>query len=56
MNRVITAEREQALFRERRVDDTAISLAERIVNTEIQNVYSTPKQQNISQSHNEKFR
>ena len=56
MNRVITAEREQALFRERRVDDTAISLAERIVNTEIQNVYSTPKQQNISRRHNEKFR
>ncbi|WP_456066441.1 hypothetical protein [Gemmiger sp.] len=56
MNRVITAEREQALFRERRVDDTAISLAEKIVDTEIENVYSTPKQQNISQSHNEKFR
>ena len=43
-------------YRERRVDDTAISLAEKIVDTEIENVYSTPKQQNISQSHNEKFR
>ena len=29
MNRVITAEREQALFRERRVDDPAISLAKK---------------------------
>lgn len=37
-------------------DDTAISLAEKIVDTEIENVYSTTKQQNISQSHNEKFR
>ena len=43
-------------YRERRVDDTAISLAEKIVDTEIENVYSTPKQQNISQCHNEKFR
>ena len=34
----------------------AISLAEKIVDTEIENVYSTPKQQNISQSHNGKFR
>ena len=42
-------------YRERRVDDTAISLAEKIVDTEIENVYSTPKQQNISQSYNEKF-
>ena len=30
-------------YRERRVDDTAISLAEKIVDTEIENVYSTPK-------------
>lgn len=43
-------------YRERRVDDTAISLAEKIVDTEIENVYSTPKQQNISHRHNEKFR
>ena len=31
-------------------------LQKKIVDTEIENVYSTPKQQNISQSHNEKFR
>ncbi len=37
-------------------NDTAISLAEKIVDTEIENVYSTPKQQNISHSYNEKFR
>ena len=30
-----------------RGDDTAISLAEKIVVTEIENVYSTPKQQNM---------
>ena len=53
---IIAAEREQTLYRERRVDDTAISLAEKIVDTEIENVYSTPKQQNVSQSYNEKFR
>lgn len=53
---IIAAEREQTLYRERRVDDTAISLAEKIVDTEIENVYSTPKQQNISHRHNEKFR
>ena len=53
---IIAIEREQTLYRESRVDDTAISLAEKIVDTEIENVYSTPKQQNISQSHNEKFR
>lgn len=47
-----------ALFKycERRVDDTAISLAEKIVDTEIENVYSTTKQENISHRHNEKFR
>ena len=53
---IIAIERERTLYRESRVDDTAISLAEKIVDTEIENVYSTPKQQNISQSHNEKFR
>ena len=53
---IIAAERKQTLYRERRVDDTAISLAEKIVDTEIENVYSTPKQQNVSQSYNEKFR
>ncbi|WP_455500982.1 MobQ family relaxase [Gemmiger sp.] len=53
---IIAAEREQMLFRESRVDDTAISLAEKIVDTEIENVYSTTKQQNISHRHNEKFR
>ena len=53
---IIAAEREQTLYRERRVDDTAISLEEKIVDTEIENVYSTPKQQNVSQSYNEKFR
>ena len=53
---IISAERKQTLYRERRVDDTAISLAEKIVDTEIENVYSTPKQQNVSQSYNEKFR
>ena len=53
---IIAAEREQTLYRKRRVDDTAISLAEKIVDTEIENVYSTPKQQNVSQSYNEKFR
>lgn len=53
---IIAAEREQTLYRERRVDDTAISLAEKIVDTEIGNVYSTSKQQNVSQSYNEKFR
>ena len=51
---IIAIERERTLYRESRVDDTAISLAEKIVDTEIENVYSTPKQQNISQSHNEK--
>ena len=39
---IIAAEREQTLYRERRVDDTAISLAEKIVDTEIENVYSPP--------------
>ena len=53
---IIAIERERTLYRESRVDDTATSLAEKIVDTEIENVYSTPKQQNISQSHNEKFR
>ena len=53
---IIAIERERTLYRESRVDDTAISLAEKIVDTEIENVYSIPKQQNISQSHNEKFR
>ena len=53
---IIAAEREQPLYRERRVDDTAISLAEKIVDTEIENVYSTTKQENISHRHNEKFR
>ena len=53
---IIAIERERTLYRESRVDDTAISLTEKIVDTEIENVYSTPKQQNISQSHNEKFR
>ena len=43
-------------YRERRVDDTAISLAEKIVDTEVENVYSTTKQENISHRHNEKFR
>lgn len=52
---IIAIERERTLYRESRVDDTAISLAEKIVDTEIENVYSTPKQQNISQSYNEKF-
>ena len=45
---IIAAERKQTLYRERRVDDTAISLAEKIVDTEIENVYSPPKQQNVS--------
>ena len=40
---IIAAEREQSLYRERRVDDTAISLAKKIVDTEIENVYSTTK-------------
>lgn len=53
---IIAIERERTLYRESRVDDTAISLTEKIVDTEIENVYSTSKQQNISQSHNEKFR
>ena len=53
---IIAIERERTLYRESRVDDTAISLAEKIVDTEIENVYSTPKQQNVSQSYNEKFR
>ena len=53
---IIAIERERTLYRESRVDDTAISLAEKIVDTEIENVYSTLKQQNISQSHNGKFR
>ena len=50
---IIAAERVQTLYRERRVDDTAILLAEKIVDTEIENVYSTPKQANISHRHNE---
>ena len=50
---IIAIERERTLYRESRVDDTAISLAEKIVDTEIENVYSTPKQQNISHRHNE---
>lgn len=50
---IIAAEQVQTLYRERRVDDTAISLAEKIVDTEIENVYSTPKQENISHRHNE---
>ena len=50
---IIAAEQVQTLYRERRVDDTAFSLAEKIVDTEIENVYSTPKQENISHSHNE---
>ena len=50
---IIAAERVQTLYRERLVDDTAISLAEKIVDTEIENVYSTPKQENISHRHNE---
>lgn len=53
---IIAIEQERTLYRESRVDDTAISLAEKIVDTEIENVYSTLKQQKISQSHNEKFR
>jgi ribosomal protein S7 len=53
---IIAIERERTLYRESRVDDTATSLAEKIVDTEIENVYSTLKQQNISQSHNGKFR
>ncbi|MEE0360425.1 MAG: hypothetical protein UDS56_12965 [Faecalibacterium prausnitzii] len=53
---IIAIERERTLYRESHVDDTATSLAEKIVDTEIENVYSTPKQQNISQSHNGKFR
>jgi len=53
---IIAIERERTLYRESHVDDTATSLAEKIVDTEIENVYSTPKQQNISQSHNEKLR
>ena len=56
LRQIIAAKQVQTLYRERHVDDTAISLAEKIVDTEIENVYSTPKQQNISQSHNEKFR
>ena len=40
---IIAIERERTLYRESRVDDTAISLAEKIVDTEIENVYSTPK-------------
>ena len=50
---IIAIERERTLYRESRVDDTAISLTEKIVDTEIENVYSTPKQQNISHRHNE---
>ena len=50
---IIAAEQVQTLYRERHVDDTAISLAEKIVDTEIENVYSTPKQENISHRHNE---
>ena len=50
---IIAAEQVQMLYRERRVDDTAISLAEKIVDTEIENVSSTPKQENISHRHNE---
>ena len=53
---IIAIERKRTLYRESRVDDTATSLAEKIVDTEIENVYSTPKQQNISHSYNEKFR
>ena len=53
---IIAIERERTLYRESRVDDTAISFTEKIVDTEIENVYSTPKQQNVSQSYNEKFR
>ena len=37
---IIAIERERTLYRESRVDDTAISLAEKIVDTEIENVYS----------------
>ena len=47
---------ENGRYTAKAVFDTAISLAEKIVDTEIENVYSTPKQQNISQSHNGKFR
>lgn len=50
---IIAIERERTLYRESRVDDTAISFTEKIVDTEIENVYSTPKQQNISHRHNE---
>ena len=53
---ITAAERVQTLYRERLVDDTAISLAEKIVDTEIENVYSTPKQENISHRHNENSR
>ena len=42
---IIAIERERTLYRESRVDDTATSLAEKIVDTEIENVYSTLKQQ-----------
>lgn len=37
---IIAIERERTLYRESRVDDTATSLAEKIVDTEIENVYS----------------
>jgi len=50
---IIAIERERTLYRESRVDDTAISFTEKIVDTDIENVYSTPKQQNISHRHNE---
>ena len=37
---IIAIERERTLYRESHVDDTATSLAEKIVDTEIENVYS----------------